>query len=61
MPSKVKDEVVANTQITKQAQKSLRASGRKAPGTRIGVYIDWRSAAAGNRSGRYGRSVRDGR
>ena len=61
MPSKMKDEFVAKSRTTKQAQKALSTAGTKAPGTRIGVYTDWRSAAAGNRSGRYGRSLRDGR
>lgn len=38
-------------------------SGRKAPGTRLGLLIDWRegSAKGGRQSGCYGRSLRDGK
>lgn len=61
MPAKVKNELVAQNQTANQAQKAMSASDPKTPGTRIGVYIDWRSAAGGNRSGRYGHSLRDGR
>jgi len=47
----------------KQAQSAFQQSGGKAPGTRIGVLIDWRdsSANSGKQSGRYGRSLRDGK
>lgn len=47
----------------KQTQSSFRESGRKAPGTRIGVLMDWRGGSANfaKISGRYGRAVRDGR
>ena len=54
--AKVKNE-------TEKQTRSLRTSGRKAPGTRVGVLFDWRAGSAntGRLSGRYGRSVRDGR
>lgn len=47
----------------KQNQSSSHTSGRKAPGTRVGVLFDWRegSTKLGKPSGRYGRSLRDGR
>ena len=47
----------------KNAQSSLRTSGTKPSGTRIGLLIDWRegSAKSGKTADRYGRSVRDGR
>ena len=46
-----------------QRQGSLLNSNRKAPGTRIGVLIDWRegSTKSGRVSGRYGHALRDGR
>jgi hypothetical protein len=63
MPKNMEHESMVKNQAAKQAQSSLRPSGRKAPGTRIGLYIDWREASAnsGRLSDRYGRSVRDGR
>ena len=47
----------------KQAQSAFPQSGAKAPGTRVGVLIDWRdsSANSGRQAGRYGRSLRDGK
>jgi len=46
-----------------QEQGPFCKSGRKAPGTRLGLMIDWRegSAKSGRQSGRYGRSLRDGK
>jgi hypothetical protein len=46
----------------KKEQRSL-GTGRKAPGTRIGLLMDWRegSTKSGRLSGRYGRSLRDGK
>jgi len=62
MPKTMKHESTVKNQAAKQAQSSLRPSGRKAPGTRIGLYIDWREGSASGRPlDRYGRSVRDGR
>ena len=63
MPKNVKHASMVKNPTAKQAQSSLRPSGRKAPGTRIGLFIDWRegSATSGRLSDRYGRSVRDGR
>lgn len=63
MPINAKRESMVNNPTTKHVQSSLRPSGRKAPGTRIGLFIDWRegSATSGRLSDRYGRSVRDGR
>jgi hypothetical protein len=62
MPFNVKHETMMKNTTAKQAQSSLRTS-RKAPGTRVGLLIDWRegSATSGRLSDRYGRSVRDGR
>lgn len=47
----------------KKVRRSLRTTGRKAPGTRIGLLMDWRegSTKSGRISGRYGRSLRDGK
>jgi hypothetical protein len=61
MPLNVQHKAMVKNVTGKQ--ESSRTSGRKAPGTRIGVFIDWRggSATSGRLSGRYGRSLRDGR
>ncbi len=42
---------------------SFRQSARKAPGTRLGTWEDWRegSSRSGKISGRHGRAIRDGR
>jgi hypothetical protein len=42
---------------------SLRRSSRKAPGTRLGIWEDWRqgSSTCGKLSGRHGHVIRDGR
>jgi len=63
MPKKVNHASMVMNATVKQAQNSLRTSGRKAPGTRIGLVFDWRegSATSGKLCGRYGRSLRDGR
>jgi hypothetical protein len=63
MPKNVKHKSMVKNQTAKQAQNSLRTSGRKAPGTRYGLLIDWRSGSttSGRSSDRYGRSVRDGK
>ena len=47
----------------KSAPKSFHKSGRKAPGTRVGIFIDWRegSTKPGKISGPYGHALRDGR
>jgi hypothetical protein len=58
MPTNPKHEATVKNLTTKQA----RTTGQKAPGTRLGVLIDWRLASAnsGKLSDRYGRSLRDG-
>jgi hypothetical protein len=63
MPFNAQHEATVKNLTGKQAQNSLRSSGRKAPGTRIGLMTDWRegSAKSGKLFGRYGRSLRDGR
>ena len=42
---------------------AFRKSGRKAPGTRMGTWEDWREASSrsGKVSGRHGHVIRDGR
>jgi hypothetical protein len=47
----------------KKVQRSVATTGRKAPGTRIGLLMDWRdgSAKSGRLSGGYGRSLRVGK
>jgi hypothetical protein len=42
---------------------TFRKSGRKAPGTRLGMLNDWRegSTESGKVSSRYGHAIRDGR
>jgi hypothetical protein len=47
----------------KKVRRSMGTTGRKAPGTRIGLLMDWREGAtkSGTLSGRYGRSLRDGK
>lgn len=63
MPKNMTHESMVKNQAARQAPSSLCLPGRKAPGTRIGLFIDWRegSATPGRLSDRYGRSVRDGR
>ena len=52
-----------NNLTAKKAPSSFGKSGRKAPGTRIGLLTDWRQSSVkrGKISGRYGDAVRDGR
>ena len=54
----VKDSVGMREPMTS----AIRKSGRKAPGTRYGVLIDWRegSTKPGKTSGRHGHALRDG-
>ncbi len=42
---------------------SFRQSARKAPGTRMGTWEDWRegSTKSGKLAGRHGHAIRDGR
>jgi len=62
MPLNTKHESMVKNPTAKQAQSPVRPSGRKAPGTRIGLFIDWRGSATSEKlSDRYGRSLRDGR
>jgi len=63
MPLNVQHEAMVKNLTGKQGQGSLRTTGRKAPSTRIGLFIDWREGSTKSRglSGRYGRSMRDGR
>ena len=51
------------TSLTKMAGAVGRTSRSKAPGTRLGIFLDWRegSARSGRASGRCGSVVRDGR
>lgn len=54
------------TNATDKREKSVvpsGKSGRKAPGTRLGMLDDWRegSAKSGKLSGRHGHTIRDGR
>ena len=60
MRSNVQHDAKVKNLTSKQAQGS---TGRKAPGTRIGLLMDWRdgSTKSGKPSGRYGRSLRDGK
>ena len=62
MPLNMKQESMVKNPTAKQAQSSVRPAGRKARGTRIGLYIDWRGSATSEKlPDRYGRSLRDGR
>ncbi len=63
MPFNMQHATIAKNLNAKQTQRALPASAQKAAGTRYGVLIDWRggSTASGKPSGRYGRSLRDGR
>jgi hypothetical protein len=63
MPNKVQQEAMEKQVTGKQARSSSRTSGRKAPGTRIGLLFDWRgeSTNSGKLSDRYGHAVRDGK
>ena len=62
MPINAKHKTTEKNMTVKPAQASLPKSGRKAPGTRVGVFIDWRgSSKSAILSDRYGRSIRDGR
>jgi hypothetical protein len=63
MPLNMQHEATVKNVTGKQTQGFLRASCRKAPGTRIGLMTDWRegSTKSGKLSGRYGRSLRDGK
>lgn len=62
MPSNVQHDAMVNNLTKKQAPSSLRTSGRKAPGTRYGILIDWRCGSTKSGfSDRYGRSLRDGK
>jgi hypothetical protein len=40
---------------------SFRKSGRKAPGTRLGMLNDWREGSTEAISSRYAHTIRDGR
>ena len=63
MPFNVQHEATVKNLRGKQAKSSVRTSGRKAPGTRYGLLIDWRggSTTSGRFSDRYGCSIRDGK
>ena len=53
------NDLRANREVMTSA---LRKSGRKAPGTRFGILIDWRegSTKRGTTSHRHGHALRDG-
>ena len=59
----LKQQAKGKNLTRKQAQSAFHQSGGKAPGTRVGVLIDWRISSANSerQSGRYGRSLRDGK
>jgi hypothetical protein len=61
MPFNVQHEAMEKNLTAKPVENSFRKPGRKAPGTRAGLYIDWREGSTKSLSGHYGRSVRDGR
>jgi hypothetical protein len=62
MPFDAKHKTTEKNMTVKPARASLPKSSRKAPGTRVGVFIDWRgSSKSAILSDRYGRSIRDGR
>jgi hypothetical protein len=62
MPSNAKHETTEKNMTVKQAQALLPKSCRKVPGTRVGLFIDWRGLSkTAVLSDRYGRSIRDGR
>lgn len=44
-----------------QNSTSKPASGRKAPGTRIGTLLDWREGSIKSVNQRHGQTIRDGR
>jgi hypothetical protein len=56
---KVQQQAMSKSHV----QSPLGKSARKPAGTRLGVLIDWRegSGNSGRPSGRYGRSLRDGK
>lgn len=62
MALNIQQEMRKNLTV-KPAAKSFRKVGPKAPGTRIGVFIDWRegSPKPGKICGPYGHAFRDGR
>jgi hypothetical protein len=59
MSVKVQQQAMRNNS-TEMAQSSLGKSGRKAPGTRVGLLFDWRGDSKKIPS-RHGRAFRDGR
>ena len=63
MEFNAKQQKSAKNLATKQTPGTFRKPHRKAPGTRIGILMDWREASnkSGKMSGRYGRAHRDGR
>ena len=62
MPFNAKHETTEKNMTVKPAQASSPKSGRKAPGTRVGLLIDWRgSSKSAILSDPYGRSLRDGK
>jgi len=63
MPFNMQQQETGKNMTAKQAQSSFPKSDQKAPGTRIGVLIDWRgdSIKSGKIVGRYGYALRDGR
>jgi len=60
----LKAQQQAMKSLTRQhARNGSVKAGRKPAGTRLGIQIDWRegSGKSGRQSGRYGRSLRDGK
>lgn len=58
MPSNETKQIEINNHLT---TKSKTASVRKAPGTRIGVLLDWRDGSTKTVNQRHGHTIRDGR
>jgi len=60
---KVQQQAMAKSLTQKHARNTFGKAGRKPAGTRLGIQIDWRegSGKSGRQSGRYGRSLRDGK
>jgi hypothetical protein len=51
------------SKVKRELASSVRQPVRKAPGTRMGTWEDWRGGdnKSAKRPGRHGQSVRDGR
>lgn len=63
MPVKSNAHEMQKNSTAKPMTSSFPQSARKAPGTRMGTWEDWREGArrSGKISGRHGHVIRDGR